>query len=101
MRKKLTPKLIDSLPPPNGRRYEVRDELVVGLLIRVSANKVTDGFDYLLFSDNLADVGEKEPAHNVASTGWLSCSFCHRPFRARNCAADLLGLIRGESRTVP
>ncbi|MGB3489829.1 MAG: tyrosine-type recombinase/integrase [Xanthobacteraceae bacterium] len=38
MRKKLTPKLIDNLPAPSARRYEVRDELVVGLLIRVSAS---------------------------------------------------------------
>jgi integrase len=37
MRKKLTPKLIDSLPPPTGKRYEVRDELLTGLLVRVSA----------------------------------------------------------------
>jgi hypothetical protein len=37
MRKKLTPKLIDSLPPPIGKRYEVRDELLTGLLVRVSA----------------------------------------------------------------
>jgi hypothetical protein len=33
---KLTPKLIDNLFPPAGKRYEVRDELVVGLLVRVS-----------------------------------------------------------------
>jgi integrase len=38
MRKKLTPKLIDNLPLPIGKRYEVRDELVVGLLVRVSAS---------------------------------------------------------------
>jgi integrase len=37
MRKKLTPKLIDSLPPASGKRYEVRDELLTGLLVRVSS----------------------------------------------------------------
>lgn len=37
MRRKLTPKTIDSLPPVSGKRYEVRDELVTGLHIRVSA----------------------------------------------------------------
>ena len=37
MRKKLTPKTIDALPPPTGKRYEVRDDLVTGLLIRVSS----------------------------------------------------------------
>jgi len=37
MRKKLTPKLIDSLPPATGKRYEVRDELLTGLLVRVSS----------------------------------------------------------------
>jgi integrase len=36
MRKKLTPKLLDNLPPAEGKRYEIRDELVTGLLIRVS-----------------------------------------------------------------
>lgn len=36
MRKKLTPKLLDNLPPAEGKRYEVRDELVTGLHIRVS-----------------------------------------------------------------
>lgn len=36
MRKKLTPKLLDNLPPATGKRYEVRDELVTGLHIRVS-----------------------------------------------------------------
>lgn len=36
MRKKLTPKLLDSLPPAKDKRYEVRDELVTGLHIRVS-----------------------------------------------------------------
>ncbi|MGB3878237.1 MAG: tyrosine-type recombinase/integrase [Shinella zoogloeoides] len=36
MRKKLTPKLLDSLPPAQGKRYEVRDELLTGLHIRVS-----------------------------------------------------------------
>jgi integrase len=38
MRKKLTPKSIDSLPPAAAKRYEVRDELVTGLLVRVSAS---------------------------------------------------------------
>jgi hypothetical protein len=38
MRKKLTPKSIDSMPPATGKRYEVRDELVTGLLVRVSAS---------------------------------------------------------------
>jgi Arm DNA-binding domain len=37
MRKKLTPKLIDSLPPATGKRYEVRDELLTALLVRVSS----------------------------------------------------------------
>lgn len=36
MRRKLTPKLLDSLRPDPFRRYEVRDEVVTGLLIRVS-----------------------------------------------------------------
>ena len=36
MRKKLTHKSIDSLPPATGKRYEVRDELVPGLLLRLS-----------------------------------------------------------------
>lgn len=36
MRKKLTPKLLDNLPPAQGKRYEVRDELLSGLHIRVS-----------------------------------------------------------------
>jgi len=36
MRKKLTPKLLDSLLPAQGKRYEVRDELLTGLHIRVS-----------------------------------------------------------------
>lgn len=36
MRKKLTPKLLDNLPPAEGKRYEVRDELLPGLHIRVS-----------------------------------------------------------------
>ncbi|THF50757.1 Arm DNA-binding domain-containing protein [Allorhizobium terrae] len=42
MRKKLTPKLLDNLPPAEGKRYEVRDELVTGLRIRISnaGNKV-------------------------------------------------------------
>jgi hypothetical protein len=37
MRKKLTTKTIDSLPPATGKRYELRDTLVPGLHIRVSA----------------------------------------------------------------
>ena len=37
MKKKLTPKLIEHLPPASGKRYEVRDELLTGLLLRVSA----------------------------------------------------------------
>lgn len=37
MRKKLTTKTIDALPPAKGKRYEVRDTLVTGLHIRVSA----------------------------------------------------------------
>ncbi|MFT4095690.1 MAG: tyrosine-type recombinase/integrase [Rhodoblastus sp.] len=36
MRKKLTPKLIDYLPAATSKRYEVRDELVAGLIVRVS-----------------------------------------------------------------
>ncbi len=36
MRKKLTPKLLDHLSPAECKRYEIRDELVRGLLIRVS-----------------------------------------------------------------
>jgi hypothetical protein len=36
MQKNLTPKTIEHLPPANGKRYEVRDTLVVGLLLRVS-----------------------------------------------------------------
>lgn len=42
MQKKLTPKKIDALPPAVGKRYEVRDTLLPGLHIRVSAtgNKV-------------------------------------------------------------
>lgn len=36
MRKKLTPKLLDNLPPAQDKRYEIRDELVTGLHIRVS-----------------------------------------------------------------
>lgn len=36
MRKKLTPKQLDSLSPAEDKRYEIRDELVRGLLIRVS-----------------------------------------------------------------
>ena len=37
MRKKLTTKTIDALPPANGKRYEVRDAVLPGLHIRVSA----------------------------------------------------------------
>lgn len=37
MRKKLSPKSIDALPPATAKRYEVRDELVPGLMIRVSS----------------------------------------------------------------
>jgi integrase len=37
MRKKLTTKTIDALPPASGKRYEVRDTLVHGLHVRVSA----------------------------------------------------------------
>lgn len=36
MRKALTPKLLDSLKPSAGKRYEVRDSLIIGLLLRVS-----------------------------------------------------------------
>lgn len=36
MRKRLTPRSIDALQPAVGKRYEVRDELVVGLVLRVS-----------------------------------------------------------------
>ena len=36
MRKALTPKLLDSLKPAAGKRYEVRDSLIIGLLLRVS-----------------------------------------------------------------
>lgn len=36
MRKKLTLKSIEAMPPAAGRRYEVRDEIVVGLCLRVS-----------------------------------------------------------------
>src|SRR5690606_25894232 len=37
MRKKLTTKMIDAMPPAKGKRYEVRDTLVPGLHVRVSA----------------------------------------------------------------
>jgi len=37
MRKKLTAKTIDALPPAKGKRYEVRDAMLPGLHIRVSA----------------------------------------------------------------
>lgn len=38
MRKKLTPKTIDALPPAMHKRYEVRDALIPGLLVRVSVS---------------------------------------------------------------
>ncbi len=37
MKKKLTPKSIDALPPATGKRYEVHDQLLPGLHLRVSA----------------------------------------------------------------
>lgn len=37
MRKKLTTKTIDALPPAKGKRYEVRNTVLPGLHIRVSA----------------------------------------------------------------
>ncbi len=37
MKKKLTPKSIDALPPATGKRYEVHDTLLPGLHLRVSA----------------------------------------------------------------
>jgi hypothetical protein len=37
MRKKLTTKTIDALPPAKGKRYEVRDTVLPGLHVRVSA----------------------------------------------------------------
>ncbi len=37
MRAKLTPKYIEHLPPATGKRYEVRDTIVVGLVLRVAA----------------------------------------------------------------
>jgi hypothetical protein len=36
MREKLTPKSIDGLKPAERKRYEVRDTILVGLLLRVS-----------------------------------------------------------------
>lgn len=36
MQKALTSKLLDSLKPSEGKRYEVRDTLIIGLLLRVS-----------------------------------------------------------------
>lgn len=38
MRKRLTSKTIDALPPAVGKRYEVRDDLLPGLHLRVSAS---------------------------------------------------------------
>ncbi len=38
MRRKLTTKSLDALPPADGKRYEVRDELLTGLHLRVSAS---------------------------------------------------------------
>ncbi len=37
MKKKLTPKSIDALPPATGKRFEVHDTLLPGLHLRVSA----------------------------------------------------------------
>jgi hypothetical protein len=37
MKRRLTPKTIDALPPATGKRYEVRDALLPGLHLRVSA----------------------------------------------------------------
>ena len=37
MQKRLTSKTVESLPAANGKRYEVRDELVRGLIVRVSS----------------------------------------------------------------
>jgi len=37
MKKKLTPKTIEALPPASGKRYEVNDALLPGLHLRVSA----------------------------------------------------------------
>ncbi|WP_117395095.1 Arm DNA-binding domain-containing protein [Maritalea myrionectae] len=37
MRKKLTTKTIDALPAAVGKRYEVRDELLTGFMVRVSS----------------------------------------------------------------
>ena len=37
MKKKLTPKSIDALPPATGKRYEVHDQSLPGLHLRVSA----------------------------------------------------------------
>lgn len=37
MKRKLTTKFIDSLPPAKGKRYEARDTLIPGLHLRVSA----------------------------------------------------------------
>ncbi|MBW3096239.1 tyrosine-type recombinase/integrase [Pseudohoeflea coraliihabitans] len=37
MKRRLTPKTIDALPPATGKRYEVYDQLLPGLHLRVSA----------------------------------------------------------------
>jgi integrase len=37
MHRKLTPKYLESLPPAKAKRYEVRDEIVPGLVIRLSS----------------------------------------------------------------
>lgn len=37
MKKKLTPKSLDALPPATGKRYEVHDTLLPGLHLRISA----------------------------------------------------------------
>lgn len=37
MKRRLTPKTIDALPPATGKRYEARDTIIPGLHLRVSA----------------------------------------------------------------